>query len=854
MRRAVVTAIAAVLGAAGIAGAQGAGAPPVAALDSVVVTPGAAYDASGLHSFFFGRHYRDLWTTPIRVPVLDLDRFAGGLTPLKRGGGQQTKSLRFTGRDGRQYQFRSIDKDPSPLLPDALRRTLARQILQDQISAGHPLAPLVVTPLLEAAGVLHAEPRLAVMPDDSALGEFRVEFAGMLGTIEERPRGDSDEAPGFADATKVVNTVELFERLEKDPDERVDARAYLAARLMDLFLGDWDRHQDQWRWARLGATDTVPWTPIPRDRDQAFARFDGVLLGLARLTYPQLVEFSTTYPNMVGLTWNARVVDRRLLTGLEWPVWDSVASALRERLTDGVIEEAVRRVPPEMREKNDAWLTAALRRRRDRLDEAARRFYRVLAGEVEVHGSDEAERVEIAREGGRALGVTMYSAGNALGKPIYHRRFDGADTRELRLYLHGGDDVVLLGGAGAGTPLVRVIGGGGDDRVVDSSRGGRTRFYDARGVNSTAGPRDVPIDRRPYDDFQLSDSTPYPARDWGGLSRFQPWVSSGPEVGFFFGGGVVRYNYGFRTQPWRSRIRLRVGYATGADAFRSEFDAEFRRVNSGVRTNLFVRASGIEVIRFFGFGNETPRTDSDAFYRVPQQQYLVAPSITFPVGAEGALTLGPALKHADTDLEPGRFITQRPPYGVGSFTQVGGVARLRWDSRDYRAAATRGVLAEAGGSFYPAVWDVEESFGELHGEVATYLTPPGGFRPTLALRAGGKKVWGTFPFFESAFVGGAATVRGLREQRYAGDTALYANLELRVRLGRFFAVLPGDFGVFGLGDAGRVYVSGESSGTWHTGVGGGVWFAFLDPANTVTFAVARGDDRTALYARAGFAY
>jgi hypothetical protein len=67
-------------------------------------------------------------------------------------------------------------------------------------------------------------------------------------------------------------------------------------------------------------------------------------------------------------------------------------------------------------------------------------------------------------------------------------------------------------------------------------------------------------------------------------------------------------------------------------------------------------------------------------------------------------------------------------------------------------------------------------------------------------------------------------------------------------------VLPGDFGVFGLGDLGRVYVSGESSDTWHTGVGGGVWFAFLDPANTVTVALARGDDRTALYARAGFAY
>jgi hypothetical protein len=437
---------------------------------------------------------------------------------------------------------------------------------------------------------------------------------------------------------------------------------------------------------------------------------------------------------------------------------------------------------------------------------------------------------------------------------MFHRRFAGEDTREVRLYLHGGDDAVLVTGTGGGTPLLRVIGGSGDDRLVDSSRAGPTRFYDSKGNNQTGGSRHVPWDRRPYDDFRMSDSTPYPPRDWGGFWRFRPWVSSGPEVGFFFGGGVVRYDFGFRKRPWRSRIGVRAGYATGADAFRAELDAEFHRVNSRVRTNLFARASGIEVIRFFGFGNETARTGPDAFYRVPQRQYLLVPSITFPMGADGALTVGPALKHVDTDLDAGRLVSALQPYGVGSFTEVGGVARLRWDTRDYDAAATRGVLAEAAGSVYPGLWDVERTFGEVHGQLATYLTPSGGFRPTLALRAGAKKVWGTFPFFESAFLGGAATVRGLREQRYAGDAALYGNAELRVPVGRFFVVLPGRFGVFGLGDLGRVYLSDESSDTWHTGVGGGLWFAFLDPANVVTVAVARGDDRTALYLRAGFAY
>ena len=155
---------------------------------------------------------------------------------------------------------------------------------------------------------------------------------------------------------------------------------------------------------------------------------------------------------------------------------------------------------------------------------------------------------------------------------------------------------------------------------------------------------------------------------------------------------------------------------------------------------------------------------------------------------------------------------------------------------------------------YPALWDVEDTFGELHGEAATYLTPRTSFGPTLALRAGAKKVWGTFPFFESAFVGGASTVRGLREQRYAGDAAVYGNAELRLGLGHFFVLLPGTFGVFGIADVGRVYLEGESSDVWHTGFGGGLWFAFLERANTMTLSLVSGDDRTAFYLRAGFAY
>lgn len=124
--------------------------------------------------------------------------------------------------------------------------------------------------------MLRADPRLFVMPDDPALGEFRAEFAGMLAILDEPPDEAEEDQPGFAESRKIVGTPRLFDRLEGSPKHRVDARDFLAARLMDLYLGDRDRHADQWWWARFpDGDDAFTWRPIPRDRDQAFFAVGG---------------------------------------------------------------------------------------------------------------------------------------------------------------------------------------------------------------------------------------------------------------------------------------------------------------------------------------------------------------------------------------------------------------------------------------------------------------------------------------------------------------------------------------------------------------------------------------------------
>ena len=843
--------LAAALTPAGLAGQTAA---PAASPTRQTVIAGDHYRAGWLHRLFLGTHYRDLWATPIDVEVLDLSRFAGGLTPTGCGGRRQTKVLRLLGKDGRQYVFRSIEKDPTLALPPELRATFAKDLVQDQISSAHPGGPLVVAPLLDASDVLHAEPRIMLLPaDDPRLRGYDCVRPGfLLGMIEERPTEPPDNEVAFAGAVELASTKKLFEHLEHSSRHRVDSRAYLAARLMDVFIGDWDRHHDQWRWARFDSGQVHIWRPIPRDRDQAFARLDGFFVWLTGFYWPQVVGFGDDYPSIWRLTLAGEVPDRRFLQDLEKPVWDSVARTLQARLTDSVIDGAVRRMPPEYLRKNGAALTRALRRRRDHLPQISDRYYALLAQVVEIHGTDERDIAEVERLAGRRMSVRL-STGSG-GPPFYRRTFDGRETQEIRIFLHGGDDRFIVRGAGGSGPLLRVIGGAGDDELTDSSRAGGAQFYDDQGNDRFVTGPGTSVDRRHYDEPPRDTSTFGLPRDWG--SRWVPltWITYSADFGLFAGAGADGTGYDFRRLPYNSHVRVRAGYATGAQTYRAEFTGEFRGIVPPVIVGLRLRASGIDVLRFYDFGNETPDTGSTDFHKVKQQQYLVAPALEFSLSKAASFSLGPVFKFSHTNLEGGTLINARRPYGVEDLGQVGAAADFQVDTRDHPRAARRGITFRFGGTYYPKALDVTSPFGEGHAEASSYLTARVPLRPTLALRVAGRKVWGTFPFYEAAFVGGDSTVRGFVEHRFVGDAAVFGNLELRLSIAKLFILVPTQLGVFGLGDAGRVYLSGQTSDRWHAAAGGGVWLSFLSPANTVSVAAAHGVEGTRWYAKAGFAF
>ena len=823
---------------------------------TVVVTPGIRYGMSGFGRLFWGNHYRAAWTTPIEVPILNLRTFGQGLTPVRRGGGQQTRSLRLEGADGKEYSFRSMDKNPAAALPPILRTTLAADVLQDQISSQHPVGVLVCEPLLEAAGVLHAKPQLAVMPDDPILGEFRDEFAGMLGIIEERPDEGVNALATFAGAERVIGSESLFERLRESPADRVNSRAFLNARLLDFFLGDWDRHADQWRWAHFGTDSTPGWYPIPRDRDQAFSKLDGMFPAIGQWSMPQMVGFSGKYLSTYSLHWNARLLDRQFLTDLEKPVWDSIATSVAERLTDEVIEQAVGRLPSEMYEADGQWLENALKRRRAGLPKVASSFYRLLAAKVDVHATDVAEEVNVTQLPGGHVDVTIAER-SASTAPYYRRRFDPSETDEIRILLYDGDDRVTINGADRLRPTIRVVGGKGNDSFVFETPSKGVKLYDARGSNRVIGSRTA-INEKPYEPDQ--NAAP---QDWGRriLPRAKLWYSS--DYGLLMGGGFSRHSFGFRKNPYATMWKLNAALSTDS-RYDLSIEYDYRIENSSLHTVFRTYATSFDVVHYYGIGNDISELANREFHSVWRGVFVIEPLVASSPGRSLELALGPTLRYSRTRDNTGRFIATLPDlYGTGGFGQLGLVFNLSLDTRQgmtldeiEELEDLIGLGLDVDGSVYPEAWDLDAAYGAVRALGRAYLPAKPLPHTVLALRAGAEKIWGSYPWFDASFIGGLQSLRGWRSQRFAGDASLFGSAELRTHITQFRTVMPHLFGVFGAMDAGRVWVEGQSPGGWHLGYGGGIWLGFLGSRYLFSASYFKGKEEqsSGFYVDWGFAF
>jgi hypothetical protein len=365
--------------------------PPARFLGTVSRYPAGQPVSPGF--LFAQTAYLEVYNTPVRFRILDVERFCDGLEPREAGGGQQTRNLKIKGENGLWFKFRLIEKKESLLLEEH-DLPFIRKALSDLKTIFLPYGAGMAAPLADALGVFHNHPILCVLPDSPMLGEFRGEFALRPGYLEIHPKGKKVDpgASRFLGAVQILKTTDLLERLDEHPGERVDAERFLTARLLDAFINDYDRHGRQYRWARF--PDAIVWKPIAIDRDAAFVDIRGAsvvetLIALHRRFNPKhplemreifncLTPFDENIANPVSLMTKGMKMDRRFLKGLDRKDWDRAVSHFREKITDPVIRRSIETLPPEIRKLIGDYMERVMKARRKALPAFADLYYRYL--------------------------------------------------------------------------------------------------------------------------------------------------------------------------------------------------------------------------------------------------------------------------------------------------------------------------------------------------------------------------------------------------------------------------------------------------------------------------------------------
>ncbi len=825
------------------------------------INPG--YHASGIKAAVLGSHNRALWTAPVVAPVLDLGSAYGGLTPVKRGGGMQTVSLRLRADDGQEYVLRSLDKDPAATVPVALQGTVATDIVQDQISSINPYGAFAIPPLARAVGVYHTEPQLVFVPDDPRLGPYRDTFGNQLMMLEHRPDDDVSAYDNYGNSRKVVSATKLYDELRDDNDNRIDADAFVRVRLFDMLLGDWDRHRGQWRWARFDDPDGQGdlYRPIPRDRDWVFNRMNGLVSVLAPQFDPKFQSFNSRFGNIKGLSTNGLEQDRRFLAMLTEEQWVATAESIRDAITSDVIEEALAQMPDTIRALDGDRIRRNLLSRAQELPDAARTYYRLIARVVDIVGSDKHERFEVDRHAGGSVTVRVFktSKEGEIRTLIFDRTFSPSETREIRLFGLGGQDRFAFSGTGRRSINVIAVGGAGKDELNDQGyigSSGRTGLFvdtdrgtDIQGAQQT---------RVLITDDPLLNT--YNSRDFKyNVALPQLYFERNDDDGFFFGGGVITTRHGFRRMPFASQHRIVANVAARTRAFNIRYAGAWTMLGSPwmVRMGFDVLTPN-NIRNYYGLGNETDNTVEDrTYYQARLARVEVRPALERTVGGILGLHVGPFVQFTDVRQESDRFLAQQPGIAENTFADqwfAGFTVGSSVTAVDNSANPKQGARWTGGADFRFGISGATQSFTRLHTDLAFYISPS--YRPqvTLALRAGGAHNLGSFPFFEANTVGGRTNLRGHRGDRYAGRSSLYQNTELRIKLATVSSyVAQGSLGVLGFLDLGRVFTDGESSDTWHAGYGGGLWLNTFD-AITLTTSYALSEDDTAFTIGMGFQF
>ena len=808
------------------------------------VVVGPQYKRSGWHDFFWGKNYRKLWSAPVTLPIFYLNNEKGGLIPKKEGGGHQTTSLHMETPDGKDYSLRSVDKTLGKVLPKEFLGTFIEDLVNDEVSMSNPYAAVTVANMAQSAGVYHTNPRYVYLPEQTALDTFNNKYANNVYLFEQRVKGDWKKADNLGNFDKYLDTEEMLKELFSETENRVDQETYLKSRLFDMFIGDWDRHEDQWAWGIREDGKKKIFVPVPVDRDQAYFKHNGVLLDVA-IAASGLNYFQSFKPKMGDITtfnYEERGTDRLFTNQLILHDWQRIAKELQTSLTDIVIEEAVKKFPPEIYTISGAAITSTLKSRRDQILDYATKYYYFLAKEVEIVGTKGTEYFDVKPLGPDSVSVELFNKtkeDKKKEKPFYTRTFLNSETKEIRLYGLDDKDVYTIGGDENNKMKVRVVGGPEKDSVTTLGGSMKTYIYDDAKNNFQTGAKTK---------FHFSDDTSkhsYVFRNYMYDKKgIKPTFFYSDQDRFYVGLGYGWEHHKWNKLPFAFKQYLGVNYSLSQQAFSFTYKGLFPAAIGKLDLSLFANYDLVRWTNFYGLGNETLLTTTDRDYnRMRTKEAIGSIGLSRKLGKSN-ISLNGFYQTVQIINDEERYVAKIiSPVASTVFDRknfAGAIFKYAFSDLDNVQVPTCGVTVSGSASFTQNVKETDRSFWQYGGKLQLYIPLVSKF--SMATSAAVSSVSGTPEFYQYPEIGGGMDLRGFQRQRFYGKTAFYNSNELRFLTKFRTYIMNGTGGFLAFVDDGRVWMPQEKSDTWHVGYGGGILIAPFDKVLfDVTYGISKED-------------
>ncbi|MCK0155776.1 metallophosphoesterase [Cellulophaga sp. F20128] len=833
-------------------------------------------DKSGFHKFIWGERYRKYYSTAVTVPTLDLDTIYGGLTPVRMGGGHQSKSLRLADKNGKEYVMRSMRKSAELYLQSMafkdqyivgdFKNTATENILLDFYTGSHPYGPFAIGTLSDAVEIYHTNPELYYIPKQKALEDFNLNFGDELYMLEEHAGDNHGNLKSFGYANELKSTDSMLEDLRDDEKYAVDDTMYLRARLFDMVLGDWDRHTDQWRWAETKDKNgkKIIYKPVPRDRDQVFSIMnDGLLMGLATRIVPslRLMEgFNKEIRSVRGFNSSPKTyaLDMALLTETTEDQWVKQAEFIKAKLTESVIDEAFKAFPQEIQDETLGTLKNVLLARTAAITETALEYYRVLNKFAVVTGTDKDDWFEINYLNPSETELKVFR--NIKGKKeklFFSKVFNRNTTKEIWIYGLDDDDYFEDFGTANSGIKIRLIGGQNND-IYNITNGKKITIYDYKSKKNTFKATNKARIKR-TNDYSTNIYNPLNVRN--SVNQVIPTIGFNPDDGIKIGFTNTYTFNGFRQNPFTEKHSLKASYYFATSGFDLQYTGEFAAIFGQWNFELDGRFTSPNFsINSFGLGNETINQDDDLgmdYNRVKLEQLKIAPSLVWRGQLGAVFKTGLALETIEVEETENRFINT---FYVANNEDVrktflGITANYTYENKDNAAFPTMGMATSLETGYKATVDGSNQNFGYIIPSISfDYKLIPNGQLVLASKWKAHFNIGEGYEFYQGASIGGIDGLRGYRNQRFTGKTSYYQNTDLRYSLSKIKTrLLPISLGFYSGFDYGRVWLPTEDSNHWKTSYGGGF---FLNGADLIsaTLAVFHADEGPRVTFGLGFGF